>query len=109
MTNNINPGGRGWLSPFVHLSNNWLSLAGVIIVTTATVFWLFLLPITLRGETENPYVGILAFLTIPAPFFGGLILVPLGIWLKRRREGRAGIYPPDFQALTRANHELRRL
>jgi nitrate/TMAO reductase-like tetraheme cytochrome c subunit len=84
-------------------------LAGVIIVTTATVFWLFLLPITLRGETQNPYVGILAFLTIPAPFFGGLILIPLGIWLKRRREGRAGIYPSDFPALTWTNRELRRL
>src|SRR5215471_15500572 len=110
MTSNDSvPRGRGWLSPFVHLSNNWISLAGVIIVTTATVFWLFLLPITLRGETENPYVGILAFLTIPAPFFGGLFLIPLGIWRKRRREGRAGIYPPDFPALTWANRELRRL
>jgi len=28
----------GWLSPVVHLSNNWISLAGVILVTTATVF-----------------------------------------------------------------------
>ena len=100
---------RGWMSPFVHLSNNWISLAGVVIVTTATVFWLFLLPITLRGETENPYVGILAFLTIPVPFFGGLILIPLGIWLKRRREGRAGIYPSDFPAPSWANPELRRL
>ena len=100
---------RGWMSPFIHLSNNWISLAGVVIVTTATVFWLFLLPITLRGETENPYVGILAFLTIPAPFFGGLILIPLGIWLKRRREGRAGIYPSDFPAPSWANPELRRL
>jgi NapC/NirT cytochrome c family, N-terminal region len=100
---------RGWLSPFVHLSNNWLSLAGVVIVTTATVFWLFLLPITLRGETENPYVGILAFLTIPAPFFGGLILIPLGIWLKHRREGRSGIYPKDFPTPTWANPDLRRL
>ena len=67
------PRGRGWLSPFVHLSNNWISLAGVVIVTTATIFWLFLLPITLRGEVENPYMGILAFLTIPGPFFGGLL------------------------------------
>ena len=97
------------MSPFVHLSNNWISLAGVVIVTTAVVFWLFLLPITLRGETENPYIGILAYLTIPAPFFGGLILIPIGILLKRRREGRAGIYPPDFPTLTWANLELRRL
>jgi hypothetical protein len=100
---------RGWLSPLVHLSNNWISLAGVIIVTTATVFWLFLLPTTLRGETTTPYIGILVFLGLPAPFFAGLIMIPLGIWLKRKREGRSGIYPPDFPALTWGNFELRKL
>src|SRR5215470_5677810 len=98
---------RGWLAPIVHLANNWISFLGVVIVTTATIFWLFLLPITMRGETENPYVGILAFLTIPIPFFGGLILIPLGIWLKRKKEGRAGVYPADFPTLTWANAELR--
>ena len=82
---------------------------GVVLVTTTTIFWLFLLPITLRGETDNPYIGILAFLTIPGPFFGGLILIPLGMWLKRRREGRSGIYPPDFPTLTWSNPELRKL
>jgi hypothetical protein len=100
---------RGWLSPLIHLSNNWISLAGVIIVTTATVFWLFLLPVTLRGETTSPYIGILVFLGLPAPFFAGLIMIPLGIWLKRRREGRAGIYPPDFPTLSWGNFELRKL
>jgi len=100
---------RGWLSPLVHLSNNWMSLVGVIIVTTATVFWLFLLPVTLRGETTSPYIGILVFLVLPAPFFAGLIMIPLGIWLKRKREGRSGIYPPDFPTLTWHNFELRKL
>jgi hypothetical protein len=97
------------LSPVIYLSNNWLSLAGVVIVTTATVFWLFLLPITLRGQTENPYVGILAFLALPAPFFAGLLMIPLGIWRKRKREGRSGIYPPEFPPLTWENADLRRL
>ncbi|SPE32118.1 Cytochrome c family protein [Candidatus Sulfopaludibacter sp. SbA6] len=101
--------GRGWLSPFIYLSNNWISLAGVVIVTTATIFWLFVLPITLRGETKSPYVGILSFLVLPVPFFAGLALVPLGIWLKRKREGRSGIYPPEFPPLTWHNAELRRL
>ena len=100
---------RGWLSPFIHLCNNWISLAGVVIVTTATIFWLFLLPTTLKGETSNPYIGILVYLTIPAPFFGGLLLIPLGMVLKRRREGRAAIYPPEFPALNWHNRELRRL
>ena len=100
---------RGRLSPFIYLSNNWLSLIGVVVVTTATVFWLFLLPTTLRGETENPYFGILAFLTIPAFFFAGLALIPAGIWWKHKREGRTGIYPAHFPPLTWRNHELRRL
>jgi nitrate/TMAO reductase-like tetraheme cytochrome c subunit len=107
--NNLSKGGSGWLSPLIHLSNNWISLVGVVLVTTTTVLWLFLLPVTLKGETENPYLGMLAFLTIPGPFFGGLILVPLGMWLKRRREGRTGIYPPEFPTPSWSNPELRKL
>ena len=94
--NNLSKGGGGWLSPLIHLSNNWISLAGVVLVTTSTVFWLFLLPITMKGEAANPYIGILAYLTIPGPFFGGLFLVPLGMWLKRRREGRQCFIHPEF-------------
>jgi hypothetical protein len=100
---------RAWLSPLVHLSNNWISLAGVVIVTTATVFWLFLLPVTLRGEAASPYIGILVFLTLPIPFFAGLLLIPLGMWIKRRREGRAGLYPPQFPPLHWSNREFRKL
>ena len=107
--NNPQNGRPGWLSPVIHLANNLISLAGVILVTTATVFWLFLLPVTLRGGTDNPYVGILSFLILPAPFFLGLAMIPLGIWLKRKREGRSGIYPAEFPPLTWRNYELRKL
>src|SRR5579864_2940659 len=106
---NSNRSGRSWLSPLIHLSNNWLSLSGVILVTTATVFWLFLLPTTLRGGTDSPYIGILAFLALPAPFFTGLLLIPLGMWRKRKREGHPGVYPPDFPVLAWSNPELRKL
>ena len=106
---NSGRGGRGWLSPIVHLCNNWISLTGVVLVTTATIFWLFLLPITLRGETDNPYMGILAFLVLPAPFFAGLALIPLGIWWKKKREGSSGVFPTDFPALRWSNPDLRRL
>jgi hypothetical protein len=100
---------RGWLSPLIHLSNNWISLAGVVLVTTCTVFWLFLLPTTLKGEVDNPYIGILVFLVIPAPFILGLLMIPLGIWLKRRREGITGIPPIDRGAVRWSNPEVRRL
>jgi len=97
------------LSPLVHLSNNWLSLAGVVIITTATVFWLFLLPTTLKADVTNPYIGILAYLVVPAAFFVGLALIPLGIFLRHRNEVRAGKYPSLFPPLTFRNPDFRRL
>jgi len=98
-----------WLSPLIHLCNNWISLIGVVTVTTATIFWLFLLPSTLRGGTDNPYIGILSFLTLPVPFFAGLLLIPLGMLRQRKREGRASVYPPNFPTLAWSNPELRKL
>jgi len=88
---------RGPLSPLVHLANNWISLLGVVLVTSSTIFWLFLLPTTLRGETQNPYLGILAFLTLPDTFgllhsdhrrkeladLIGQLGVPVGVFLER--------------------------
>ncbi len=93
----------------VHLSNNWCSLLGVVIVTTATVFWFFLLPTLLRGEAANPYAGILVYLVLPTVFIGGLILIPLGILWRRRRERASGTQPTGFLPLTFRNPELRRL
>jgi len=104
--------GRGlkaWLTPYVYLSGNWLSRIGVVLVTTGAVLWLSLLPVILRGFTNSPYAGILTFMGLPTIFFGGLILIPLGIILKARRERHRGIYPSDFPPLDFKNAELRRL
>jgi hypothetical protein len=97
------------LSPLVHLCNNWVSLIGVVVVTSATVFWLFLLPTTLRGDVHNPYNGILAFMLLPALFFLGLLLIPLGIYWRNRKEKRRGLYPASFPPLNMQNVDFRRL
>jgi hypothetical protein len=102
-------GGRGWLLPLVYLSSNWVSLLGVAAVTTATVFWLFLLPTTLGGHAENPYLGILAFLGLPLLFSAGLVLIPLGMWWKRKQERESGSYPHDLPALAWRSHSVRKL
>ncbi len=99
---------RDWLSPLVHLSSNWISRAGVVLVTMATVFWIYLLPIILRGEISHPYLGILTFMVLPLAFFGGLLLIPLGIVLRRRRDRRKGLYPASFPPLDLHNVEVRR-
>src|SRR4051812_30973240 len=100
---------NGWLAPVVHLSNNLISLAGVVIVTTATVFWLFLLPTLLGGEAQNPYIGILTYLALPGVFFLGLFLIPVGIFWRYRSELKKGQYPSSFPPLSMKNQQWRRL
>jgi nitrate/TMAO reductase-like tetraheme cytochrome c subunit len=98
-----------WLSPLVYLSNNVLSFVGVVLVTTAAVLWILLLPTLWSGTTQNPYMGILVFLALPTAFITGLILIPLGIIISRRRKERAGAYPHDFPPVDLRNVEFRRL
>jgi hypothetical protein len=98
-----------WLSPLVHLSNNLLSLTGVVLVTTATVLWVFLLPTLLRGDMKNPYVGIPAFLLLPGVFIAGLVLIPVGIALRRARRKRQGLDNASFDTVDLTSPDLRRL
>jgi hypothetical protein len=97
------------LAPLVYFANNWISLAGVVIVTSATVCWLFLLPYTLRGEITHPYIGILVFLIVPAIFILGLLLIPAGILYHRRKDRISGRTPQTFPRLNFENRDFRRL
>jgi len=71
VTDATNPRKRPLL---VMMTSHWLSMLGLFLVITALVSWLVILPIQGRGG-PNPYIGIVA----------GLLLVPLGIYLARRR------------------------
>jgi nitrate/TMAO reductase-like tetraheme cytochrome c subunit len=100
---------QNWISPLVHFSDNFISRLGVLIVTTSTIFWLFLLPTTLQGEARNPYIGLLSYLVVPAFFFLGLALIPLGMALRRRTERRRGEYPSSYPPLNLKDPHFRRL
>jgi hypothetical protein len=84
------------------LTSNWLCMLGAALVTLAGGLWLFLLPLNIRGQgVSNPYIGILIFLVVPAIFFVGLGLIPIGIALARRRI-RSGVSAlPDRRATLR--------
>src|ERR1700685_704652 len=69
----------------VLLTSHWITMAGVTLVTLAGFSWLFVLPANVSGHVQNPYIGLLIFIAIPAVFFAGLILIPIGIALSRRR------------------------
>jgi nitrate/TMAO reductase-like tetraheme cytochrome c subunit len=67
------------------LTQHWLSLLGVALLATALISWLFVLPQQIRGHVDNPYVGIVVFLVLPAIFFAGLLLIPVGVYLSKRQ------------------------
>jgi hypothetical protein len=67
------------------LTSHWITMAGVALVTLAGFSWLFVLPANFHGGVDNPYIGILAFMAIPAVFFAGLALIPIGIALSRKK------------------------
>jgi hypothetical protein len=77
------------------LSRHWLSLAGVALIAIAGTSLFFVGPHGIRGHASNPYAGIVVFLVVPAIFFTGLLLIPLGIYLSKR-EIRRGLAEASF-------------
>ena len=91
---------RDWVRLLYYLSQNAISLIGVVLTTSSAVtliaFWIydFMLP-----GPPHPYVGILLFLILPALFILGLVLIPIGILLHRRTLRAAGELPETFPAV----------
>src|SRR5260370_27081777 len=82
--------------PFlVLLTSHWVSMLGIALVTLAGCSWLFVLPAHLRGQVDNPYIGLLIFIAIPIVFFLGLALIPVGIALAKHRVSAGIAAAPD--------------
>jgi NapC/NirT cytochrome c family, N-terminal region len=62
-----------------------LAIAGALITTASAVAFIALLIGMFLGLFENPYGGIVVFVLFPALFVIGLALMPLGMWLQRRK------------------------
>ena len=76
---------------FEALGRNRVGQAGVVVTTATGISMVFLWTIEiLRGGPSHPYSGILSFLLLPALFVAGLLLIPLGVLLQRRRDRKGG-------------------
>ncbi len=72
--------------PFLLLvTSHWISLAGLALIGTGLISWVFVLPLHTHKGADNPYIGIVVFVIIPLIFFLGLILVPAGMLVAKRR------------------------
>lgn len=77
------------------LFTNWLSMAGAALAVLGLANVLFLLALDIIEGRGRPYVGIFAYLVFPAVMVFGLVLVPVGVLLERRRRRR---HAPDAVA-----------
>ncbi|MGA7342942.1 MAG: NapC/NirT family cytochrome c [Terracidiphilus sp.] len=88
---------EGWVRPALFFGNNPISLAGGAITSASGVtmigYWLEEL---FGRPNDNPYLGIIFFLILPALFILGLALIPVGVYLRRRMLQRAGQIPAEF-------------
>ena len=62
-----------------------LAIAGALITATSAVVFLALLTAALIGLFDNPYAGLIVFVAVPAVLIVGMLLVPIGMWLQRRK------------------------
>jgi hypothetical protein len=72
---------------------NPISMVGVALVTASALLFFVLFLLDTFGYLTNPYLGLLTFVTVPAVFVIGLLLVPIGA-LRARRRGRAAVEWP---------------
>ena len=78
-------------------TRNWVSALGVILASFAAISFLAILSINIGGEEPGNYQGIISYLILPVIFVLGLVLIPIGLRIIRRRE-KAGA-PTGFPVL----------
>jgi len=71
------------------ITHNVISLIGTALSVASLVLMASLFAMELFGFEGGPYLGILTYLILPAIFVMGLILIPLGAILYRRKMRRA--------------------
>ncbi len=88
---------RNWARLIYFFSQNTISFIGVTLTTSSAItmiaFWIY--DFALPGP-PHPYIGLLIFLLLPGIFILGLLLIPVGIFLRRRKLQHAGELPSDY-------------
>jgi hypothetical protein len=95
---------------FASLTRNPLSLVGSALAASALTLIVALFVVELVGFEGGPYLGILTYLVLPMFFVLGLVLIPIGIMMQRKRAARAaatGEAPPLFPIID-LNHATTR-
>jgi len=86
-----------------------LTVIGALMATVSAVAFIALAIALLMGMFHrNPYAGLVVFVAIPAVFITGLLFMPLGMWLQRRRLQRHPEAEHDWPVLDFRRADVRR-
>ena len=61
------------------------AIAGALLATVSAVVFIALLAGAMFGLFDNPYAGLIIYVALPGVFVLGLLLIPAGMWLQRRK------------------------
>ena len=88
---------ENWVRPALFFGNNPISLAGGAMTSSSGVTMIAYWLVEIFGRHEdNPYLGIIFFLLLPGLFILGLILIPVGVLIRRTKLQKAGQIPAEF-------------
>jgi len=74
---------------FAAITGNLISLIGTVMMVLSLLFILALLVMQAMGFEGGAYLGIVTFVLLPVGFLTGVAIVPLGLWLQKRRDAKA--------------------
>jgi hypothetical protein len=85
---------------------------GAVIATVMSVLILAVFAGGLVGFEGGPYIGVVAYSVLPGLFVAGLLMIPAGLWLERRRlvqlASSGGVEPPLWKIDLNDTHTRRR-
>jgi nitrate/TMAO reductase-like tetraheme cytochrome c subunit len=100
-----------WLRRLAYVGRNPITLTGAVLTTTSAftmiAFWLYVILLG-GGAARYPYAGIVIFLILPVIFVLGLILMPIGWFLRRRELRRKGELPTVYPRIDLADPAYRK-
>ena len=74
---------------FAAITGNVISLIGTLMIVLSLLFIGALLVMQAMGFQGGAYLGIITFVVLPMGFLLGIVIVPVGIWLHKRRDAKA--------------------
>ena len=98
------------LRPVLFYGNNPLSLIGGALTSAAAFVMIGFWVVTIfgHGGSQNPYIGLIFDLFLPGLFVLGLILIPIGIGLRRKQLVASGHVPSVYPEIDLQNPVFRR-